>query len=71
MITSLLVWIYIQRANLDYNAEGRYFSSEDGVVYHEQAKEVYGILTLFGLTLTGILIVRLIIKRKTQVANKT
>ena len=71
LITSLFVWIYIQRTNLDYNSEGRFFSPEDGVVYYEQAKEVYGILALFGLILTGTLIVRLIIRRKTQIANKT
>jgi len=67
----LFVWVYIQRANLDYNSEGIFFSLEDGVVYHEQAKVVYEILSLLGLILTGILVAGLIITRKTQMANKT
>lgn len=65
LITSLFIWIYIQRAKLDYNSEGVFFSSEDGIVYHEQAKEVYGILTLLGLILTGLFIIRII-----QITNK-
>ncbi|MEO9871436.1 hypothetical protein [Ekhidna sp.] len=64
IITSLLLWIYIKRASFDYDSEGRFFSSEDGAVYHEQTLEVYGLFALFGLILTGVLIVRLIIKRK-------
>ena len=64
MITSLFVWIYIQRRNLNYNSEGRFLSLEDGIVYSEQAKDVYGILSLFGLILFGLLIVRLIMIRK-------
>lgn len=71
LITSLFIWIYIQRVNLDYNSEGRFFSAEDGIVYHNQAKEVYGILALFGVILTGLLFVRLILRRKTQTANRT
>jgi len=70
LTTSFFIWIYIQRANLDYNSEGRFLSPEDGVVFHEQAKETYGILALLGLILTVIFIIRLI-KRKTQIANKT
>lgn len=58
-----LHWTYIQRANFNYNAEGKFFSSEDGIVYHEHAKEVYGILALLGLVLTGILLVKLVTKR--------
>lgn len=69
-ITFLLAWTYVKRANLNYNAEGCFFSSEDGIVYNEQAKEVYGILSLFGLVLTGISIVKLVTKRNTQIANK-
>lgn len=67
MITSLFAWIYFQRENFDYNSESSYFSLEDGVVYYEQTKEIYGILAFFGLILTGILI--FIIIRKTQKAN--
>lgn len=56
LITTFCLWMYIQRANLNYNAEGVYFSPESGVVYNEQAKEVYAILTLLGLISIGILI---------------
>ena len=70
LTTSFFIWTYTKRANFDYNSEGRVFSSEDGVVYHEQAKEVYGIVALLGLILTTLLIIRLI-NKKTQIANKT
>jgi len=66
LLTSLFIWIYIQRVNLDYNSEGLCFSPEESVVYHEQAKVVYGFLALLGLVLT-----RIIIKRKPQNANRT
>jgi len=61
LITFFFIWMYIQRVNLDYNTEGRFFSPENGVVYQEQAKDVYGILALIGLILTAVLIY----KRKT------
>jgi len=54
--TAFCIWMYIQRANLNYNANGKYFSIQDGVVYHEQTKEVYGMLSILGLILIGILI---------------
>ncbi|WNJ18257.1 hypothetical protein [Pontibacter sp. G13] len=65
LITLFFTWIYIQRANLDYNPEGRFFSAEDGVVFHEQAKIVYGMLALLGLILTVVCMIPLL-KRKTQ-----
>ncbi|MDH7447627.1 hypothetical protein [Aquimarina sp. 2201CG14-23] len=61
-ITTFFIWMYIQRANLDYNTEGTFLSIEDGVVYNEQAKEVYGILALCGLILTGVFFYKLIRK---------
>ncbi len=65
-MTSLFTWIYIQRVNLDYNSEGRFLSVEEGIVYHEQIKEVYGMLSFFGIISTGILVTRLIIRQKTK-----
>jgi hypothetical protein len=53
--------MFLQRANIEYNANGR-FLSPDGVVYHEQAKQVYGILALLGVFLTGTLIYKQIKK---------
>lgn len=61
LTTSFLIWIYIKRANLDYNIEGKCFSTE-GVVYHEQTKDMYGILVLLGLLLTVICMIKLIHK---------
>ena len=55
LITSFCIYGYIQRANLDYNTEGRYFSIEEGVVYKEQTKEWYGGIAVLGLIATGIL----------------
>jgi len=70
LVTSFLIWIYIQRANLVYNSEGRFFSQEDGVVYHEHAKESYGIFALIGVILSAFLIIKLI-KGKIQVTNNS
>lgn len=61
-VTTFFIWMYIQRANLDYNTEGKFLSLEEGVVYTEQAKEVYGILALCGLFLLGVLVYKLIRK---------
>ena len=65
----MFIWVYVQRVNFDYNSEGTFFSTEEGVVYHEQAKDVYGILALFGVILT-VLSVRLIMKRKSKTGKK-
>ena len=70
LITTLFAWAYIQSTNYDYNSEGKFFSTEDGVVYTEQAKEIYGNLALFGLIVTGILIASLIIKRKRKTTTR-
>ena len=69
MITSLFAWVFIQRGKLNYNSEGRFYSPEDGVVYHEQTKEVFGILVLIGLILTGLFIVRITGKKTLRVNN--
>ena len=46
----------MQRAQLEYNTEGRNFSAEEGVVYLEQTKDTYGILAIVGLVITTILV---------------
>lgn len=56
LITSFCICNYIERVSFDYNTQGRFFSLEDGAVYHEQTKEVFGVLTLLGVFTTGILI---------------
>ena len=56
-LTSLFLWIYLQREKLPYNAEGKFFNAEEGVVYHEQARTVYGIFVLIGTTLIVSLII--------------
>ena len=60
LLTSFFIWSYIQRSKFVYNTESTFLSPEDGVVYHEQAKEVYGILALIGLMVTGITLYALI-----------
>jgi len=52
--------MYVQRGKFEYNAEGTFFSPQDGVVYSEQAKDIYGIFALLGLVLTGVIIYRII-----------
>ena len=38
-------WITFQRTQLPYNSEGRFFDSENAVVYHSQAIPVFAIIT--------------------------
>lgn len=64
IITGFFIWIYLQRAALDYNSEGRFFSAEEGIVYQEQSKDVYGFFALLGLILTGILFIQLRKKKR-------
>lgn len=56
LVTALFLWMYMQRAQLEYNTEGRNFSAEEGVVYLEQTKDTYGILAIVGLVITTILV---------------
>lgn len=60
-ITAFCIWMYIEKAKLPYDINGTYFS-EEGIVYHEQAKEVYGLLSIIGLLVTSILVYKLIKK---------
>ncbi|MGY3791262.1 hypothetical protein [Aquimarina sp. 433] len=60
-ITAFCIWMYIEKAKLPYDANDTYFS-EEGIVYHEQAKEVYGLLSIIGLLITSILAYKLIRK---------
>lgn len=53
---------YINRYNLDYNEAGRFFDSQDEVVYHEQDKELYGLAAVFLSTIT-VLTIAFTIKR--------
>jgi len=64
LIASFFIWIYIQTANIETNSQGRFFSAKDGIVYHEQPKEVYGILAILGLILTGLFTIKSIRKFK-------
>ncbi|MBK5721884.1 hypothetical protein JGH11_13475 [Dysgonomonas sp. Marseille-P4677] len=44
---------FINRLNLPYNSEGRY--SEGIIVYHEQAVEVFGIISFVFIIITILL----------------
>ncbi len=48
---------------MPYNEEGRYFDEKIGVVYHEQAQEVYGFIST-ALLLIVILLLRWILKTR-------
>lgn len=56
-IAALFFWLYMLRTKYDYNDQGRFFSPEEGVVYHEQTQEVYGMLALVGGLFTIVLLV--------------
>ena len=66
LITFCFLLIYNQRAQLNYNSEGTFLSIKEGIVYYEQAKDVYGFIALVGVILTGTLIAILLIKRKNK-----
>lgn len=48
--TVLFTTAFINRMNLPYNSEGRYFNGI--VVYHEQAVEVFGIISSVFIIIT-------------------
>ncbi len=43
--------IYFKLKNLDYNSEGRFFDTNESVVYLEQSVLLFAILTLIGSSL--------------------
>ncbi|OJY93861.1 MAG: hypothetical protein BGP13_01030 [Sphingobacteriales bacterium 40-81] len=55
ILTFLTIFLgckFFKRLRLDYNSEGNYFDENSSVVYHEQAKNIYGIITFLLLFLT-------------------
>lgn len=58
LLTVVFGRTYIGRARLPYNEEGLYFDEKTMVIYHEQAKEVYGLVSIIFLALTVIAIAR-------------
>gem|GEM_PF-5788880 len=48
MFALLLTWLALSRFGMDYNDSGRYYDPEVGVVYHEQAMEVFGCFAIAG-----------------------
>lgn len=47
-------FIWLRLSALPYNSEGRYFDEVTGLVYHEQSVEVYALITVALLILTGL-----------------
>lgn len=52
---ALLSILTLQRYQLPYNSEGRYFDAASSVVYKQQAVEVFFLIALFGWLLTAAL----------------
>ena len=52
-------WVFIKRIRLPYNSEGRYFDEGSGVVYHQQAVVVYGLLSIIVLAIIVGVVYRL------------
>ncbi|MFM2386984.1 MAG: hypothetical protein RL660_1741 [Bacteroidota bacterium] len=52
VLTVMLCWTFFSRARMDYNEEGNYFDQNIGIVYHEQAVLVYGVLAFISASLT-------------------
>jgi uncharacterized membrane protein len=56
-LTTISLWIFVNRYKLQYNSEGCYFDEATATVYHKQAVEVFGIISfiLFVLTIATII----------------
>ena len=50
-------WLFVSRAILPYNEEGRYFDPDGVVVYHIQAAELFGVLAGLSLLVGTVLFV--------------
>ena len=53
VLTAVFSLTYLNRLKINYNSEGNYFDKNSGVVYHQQAVIIWGIiaLALFFLTI--------------------
>lgn len=64
MILSVLIlifgYLFVESLFMPFNSEGNYFDESTMTVYHEQEKEVYGIITfsLFILIVTLVNFIR-------------
>lgn len=54
--TILLFWAFFSRLAMPFNSEGNYFDSNECVVYHQYAVEVYGLLSILFLFFTIMVI---------------
>jgi len=52
VLTTVFGLTYLSRLRMKYNPEGNYFDENSGVVYHEQAVLVFGIIAFFLFILT-------------------
>ena len=64
--TLLFAFIFYNRMILVYNSEGNYFDENSLVVYKEQAKIIYGIIT-FSLLFLTLFTVRILNKISTKI----
>ena len=53
VLTAVFSLTHLNRLKMNYNSEGNYFDENSGVVYHQQAVIIWGIiaLALFFLTI--------------------
>ena len=65
VLTTISVWIFMERYKLPYNSEGCYFDEANAIVCHKQAVEVFGIISfiLLLLTITTVVWIIKIIKK--------
>jgi hypothetical protein len=54
IMTIISVWIFISRLEMPYNSEGKYFDLNSMVVYSEQSKMVFGVISICFIILTGV-----------------
>lgn len=55
-ITIILIITFIKRLDMRFNEEGKYFDEDSLVVYEEQSKEIFGILSIIFSIITYFII---------------
>lgn len=56
LLTAALTALWWHRSSLPYNSEDRFFDEASGVVYHQQAVVVYGMMAVVFAVLTAVLV---------------
>lgn len=57
--TISFAWMFFNRLNMNYTAQGNYFDEETAVVHHQQTIMVFGMLTFLSILKTALIAIYL------------